>query len=144
MSRNLLKIYDGRTSFWQWDTGQKLVVLSDSVTEVHLSHKGVKSSKELEIKSENNMRVCDIPDVFLQTPKNLVVYLVDSKTESEHTITSVEIAVRPRPKPDGYISVHDDEYVDFGARLDSIEEQIHDGVVATIKATINNNILTIK
>ena len=123
MSQNLLKIYDGRTSFWQWDKGQKFVILSDSVTEVHLSHKGVNSSKELEIKTENDMRVCDIPDVFLQIPKNIVVYAVHSREESEHTITSIEIAVKLRSKPDGYYSVHDDEYSDFNARLTALEDR---------------------
>lgn len=129
MSQNLLKIYDGRTSFWQWDRGQQLVILSDSVTDVHLSHKGVKSSKKLDIKIENNMRVCDIPDVFLQVPKNLVVYAVQSQPEVENTITSVEIAVRLRPQPDGYISVHDNEYVSINARIDHIEKKFAEGVV---------------
>lgn len=121
MSQNLLKINDGRTSFWQWDTGQKFVILDESVTEVHLSHKGVKSSRELEIKTEDNMRICDIPDVFLQIPKNLIAYAVHSTEESEHTITSVEFAVKIRSMPDGYISVHDDEYEDIDARLDALE-----------------------
>ena len=123
MSQNLLKIYDGRTSFWQWDKGQQFVILSDSVTEVHLSHKGVNSSQELKIKKENNMRVCDIPDVFLQVPKNLVVYAVQSSSSAEHTITSIEIAVKLRPQPDGYISVHDEEYIDFDARLTALENR---------------------
>lgn len=126
MSQNLLRIYDGRTGFWQWDKGQQLVILSDSVTEVHLSHKGVNSSKELNINTENNMRVCDIPDVFLQIPKNLVVYAVQSNRESEHTITSIEISVKQRPQPDGYISVHDNEYDDIDARLDALEKTLID------------------
>ena len=137
MSQNFLKIYDGRNSFWQWDTGQQLVILSDYVTEVHLSHKGVKSSKRLEIKSENSMRICDIPDVFLQIPKNLVVYLVKSQPDSECTTTSVEILVKPRPKPDGYISVHDNEYENIDARLDALESiGVHN-----ISAKIENNTL---
>lgn len=138
MSQNLLKIYDGRTSFWQWDKGQQLVILSDSITEVHLSHRGVNSSQELKIKQENNMRICDIPDVFLQISKNLVVYLVTGDDDSEHTTASVEIAVRHRSKPDGYISVHDNEYVDIDCRLDALEKQHN------IEATIDDNILIIK
>lgn len=140
MSQNLLRIYDGRTGFWQWDQGQQLVILSDSVTEVHLSHKGVNSSKELNINTENNMRVCDIPDVFLQTPKNLVVYAVQSNMESKHTITSIEISVKQRSKPDGYISVHDNEYDDIDARLDALELTVDKNIIYT---KIENNILVV-
>lgn len=130
MPQNILKIFDGRTSFWQWDIGQKFAILSDSVTEVHLSHKGVKSSRELKIKVENNMRICDIPDVFLQIPKNLIVYAVHSTSESEHTITSIEFAVKTRPMPDGYVSVHDDEYDNIDARLDALESRLYDDLVS--------------
>ena len=124
MSQNLVKIYDGRNGFWQWDKGQRLVVLNDAVTNVHLSHKGEKSSRELEIKLENSMRICDIPDVFLQIPKNLVVYAVEQDYKEACTITSIEFAVKTRPQPDGYMSVHDNEYYDINTRISSLEDAV--------------------
>ena len=124
MSQKLLKIYDGRGGFWQWDKGQRLIILDDSITTVHLSHKGEKSSRELDIKIENSMRICDIPDVFLQVPKNLVVYAVEQDYNEACTITAIEFAVKTRPQPDGYISVHDNEYDDVNARISSLEDAI--------------------
>ena len=128
MSHKLLKIYDGRCHFWQWDKGQRLIILDDSITAVHLSHKGESSSQDAAIKTENNMRVCDIPDVFLQIPKNLIVYVVRSKLNCESTITEVEFAVKLRPQPDGYMSVHDDEYSDIDGRISTLEELVGDGI----------------
>ena len=46
MPQNIFKIYDGRTHFWQWDTGQKLIVLDESVTEVHFSNRNMEHSKK--------------------------------------------------------------------------------------------------
>ena len=75
MSQNLLKIHDGRNSFWQLYTGRQLIVFSDSVTDVHLSHKGINSFDELKIKNENNMCVYDIPNVsFADSKKPNCVY----------------------------------------------------------------------
>ena len=39
MPPNIFKIYDGRTSFWQWDTNQKLIVLDETIDEVHFSNR---------------------------------------------------------------------------------------------------------
>lgn len=141
MSQKLLKIHDGRSGFWQWDRGQKFIILSDSVTEIHLSHKGVKGLKELEIENEDNMRVCYIPDVFLQIPKNLIVYVMHATLKSEHTITSIEISVKQRPQPDGYISVHDDEYDDIDGRIDALEQIIESNVSSEeMELYVNNAI----
>ena len=137
MSHNLIKIYDGRTSFWQWDKGQRIIILNDSITEVHLSHKGVNGSQSLEIKNENNMRVCDIPDVFLQVPKNLIVYAISSIGESKHTITSIEIAIKNRAMPDGYISVHDDKYDDINNRFSDLSGRLD--VIENIDRNLPNN-----
>lgn len=129
MSQMLLEIYDGRKSFWQWDVGQKLVVLDDAVTEVHLSHKNVPHSYDAKIYQERGVRLCDIPDVFLQKPKNLIAYAYRLREDSGHTITSIEFAVKPRPQPDGYISIHDEEYDDLDSRIDALENRIVAGAV---------------
>ena len=70
MPQNIFKIYDGRTNFWQWDTGQKLIVLDDSVTEVHFSNRDMEHSKRKQVyKDKDGVRVVHIPDLLLQLPK---------------------------------------------------------------------------
>lgn len=124
MSQMLLEIYDGRKGFWQWDVGQKLVVLDDTVTEVHLSHKNIPHSYDAKIYEQDGKRLCDIPDVFLQKPHNLVVYAYHETQRYGYTKTAIEISVRLRPRPDGYISVQDEEYDDIDGRIDALEESI--------------------
>ena len=54
MPQNIFKIYDGRTNFWQWDTKQKLIVLDDSITEVHFSNRNMEHSKRRPVYKDND------------------------------------------------------------------------------------------
>ena len=58
MSKNIFKIYDGRTNFWQWDTNQRLIVLDEDVDQVHYSNRNMnytiinrKNQPQLEVKN---------------------------------------------------------------------------------------------
>ena len=70
----LFKIYGGRTNFWQWDTGQKLIVLDENVTQVHFSNRDMSHSIKRDVYDYEGMRVCNVPDIILQLPRNLVAY----------------------------------------------------------------------
>ena len=74
MPQNILKIYNGRNNFWQWDTKQKLIVLDDNVTEVRFSNKNMQQSKRRVVYTDNGMRVCNVPDSLLQLSKTLIAY----------------------------------------------------------------------
>ena len=60
MPQNIFEIYDGRTSFWQWDTGQKLIVLDESITQVHFSNKNMNYTISRDVYEYEEKRVCDI------------------------------------------------------------------------------------
>ena len=64
MPQNIFKIFDGRTNFWQWDTGQKLIVLDDSITEVHFSNRDMNHSIQRNVYELNGQRVVNIPDTY--------------------------------------------------------------------------------
>ena len=57
MPQNIFKIYDGRTNFWQWDTGQKLIVLDESVTQVHFSNKDMNHSIDRDVYEYEGKRI---------------------------------------------------------------------------------------
>ena len=105
MPQNIFKIYDGRTSFWQWDTGQKLIVLDENVTQVHFSNKDVNHSIDRDVYEYEGKRICDIPDEVLQSSGNLVAYAYIYNGKFGHTIKSVKFAVAKRPIPDSKIDI---------------------------------------
>lgn len=128
MPQNIFKIYDGRTNFWQWDTCQKLIVLDDSVTEVHFSNRNMEHSKKRVVyKDKDGVRVVNIPDILLQLPRNLVAYAYASDGNGAgKTVKSVKFAVMQRPIPVDYVCGQDDIIDDITRRLELLEILIKD------------------
>lgn len=115
MPQNIFKIYDGRTNFWQWDKNQKLIVLDESITEVRFSNKNMTHSIPENVYTDRNgLRVCNVPDVLLTIPKNLLAYVCDD----EVVVKTVKFAVVPQPIPSDYIA-------DSSGELDEIVERIY-------------------
>lgn len=105
MSTNIFKIYDGRTHFWQWDTHQKLIVLDDRVTEVRFENKNMNHSRVKPVYVDlDGLRVCDVPDILLQLPKQLIAYAcIEDDASYSGVIKSVRFAVLPQKIPSDYI-----------------------------------------
>lgn len=128
MPKNIFKIYDGRTNFWQWDTGQKLIVLDENVTEVHFSNRNMEHSKRKQVyTNKDGIRVVNIPDLLLQLPKNLIAYAyVRDENGAGKTLKSVKYAVIQRPIPVDYVCGQDDVLDDVIRRLELLEVLIKD------------------
>lgn len=126
MPQNIFKIYDGRTNFWQWDTGQKLIVLDDSITEVHFSNRDMNHSIQRNVYELNGQRVCNIPDIVLQLPRNLVAYAYVNDGTSSHTVKSVKFAVVKRPIPEGYVMDQGEAMDEIRRRLEILENTLKD------------------
>ena len=128
MPQNIFKIFDGRTNFWQWDTKQKLIVLDDRITEVRFSNRNMEHSKRRIVYTDNNgNRVCNVPDILLQLPKNLVAYACIKRDDgSISTIKSVKFAVGRQPIPSDYICEQDAAVDAILDRLEILEDFIKD------------------
>ena len=129
MPTSMFKIYDGRTSFWQWDTKQKLIVLDDSVTEVHFSNRNMEHSITRDVYTLEGQRVCNVPDVILQLPRNLVAYAcADGVTKK-----SVKFAVIKKPIPDDYVMEKeediDEKFTEIDIALEELNEKKADNIV---------------
>jgi hypothetical protein len=123
MQKNVFKIYDGRTNFWQWDKKQKLIVLDDEVTEVHFSNRNMTHSiKRVVYVDKDGIRVCNVPDDLLKIPRNLVAYAYADGA----TVKSVKFAVVQRPMPSDYISDSSEELYDVERRLELLEAMLKD------------------
>lgn len=100
----VFEIYDGRNNFWQWDSGQRLIVHDETINQVHFSNRGMTHSLVAEVRTEfDGKRVCNVPDVALEVPKTLIVYGYSKKESDFSTMVSMKFLVRERPIPDDYI-----------------------------------------
>jgi hypothetical protein len=128
MPQNIFKIYDGRTNFWQWDTKQKLIVLDDRITEVRFSNRNMEHSKRRIVYKDNDgVRVCCVPDILLQLPKNLIAYACIKQDDgSISTIKSVKFAVARQPIPSDYICEQDAAVEAILGRIEMLEDLIKD------------------
>ena len=128
MSQNMFKIYDGRTNFWQWDTKQKLIVLDDRITEVRFSNRNMEHSKRRPVYTDNDgVRICNVPDLLLQLPKNLIAYAcIKNDDGSCSTVKAVKFAVYRQPIPSDYICEQDAVVEDILMRLELLETLLKD------------------
>ena len=128
MPQNIFKIYDGRTNFWQWDTKQKLIVLDDRITEVRFSNRNMEHSKRRIVYTDiDGKRICNVPDILLQLPKNLIAYAcIKNDDDSCSTIKAVKFAVHQQPIPTDYICEQDAVIEDILTRIELLESLLKD------------------
>lgn len=94
----------GGTSFWQWDTGRKIVIIGDEdiCGEAHFCT-GSGDPFPVTIRTEDGRRVADVPDEVLQEAKPFSVYLYHRDGSGGATRCSKRFAVHPRTKPADYV-----------------------------------------
>jgi hypothetical protein len=123
MPQNIFKIYDGRTNFWQWDRKQKLIVLDETITQVHFSNRNMTHSVKRDVYiDKDGLRVCNVPDDLLKIPRNLVAYAYANGA----TVKSVKFAVVHRPMPSDYVSDQSEELYEIERRLALLEIMLKD------------------
>lgn len=128
MPQNLFKIYGNRNYFWQWDTNQKIIVLDDTVDQVHFSNKDMAHAISQDVYDyHDNLRVCDVPDVLLMLPKNLIAYTYVTDSLSNKTTHSVKFMVRQRPIPSNYVSNQETQFKELANKIIFIEQLLEDG-----------------
>lgn len=128
MPQNIFKIYDGRTNFWQWDIKQKLIVLDERITEVRFSNRDMEHSKRRPVYTDKDgTRICNVPDLLLQLPKNLIAYACIKNDDGTcSTVKAVKFAVFRQPIPTDYVCEQDAVVEDIMIRLELLESLIKD------------------
>ena len=128
MPQNIFKIYDGRTSFWQWDTKQKLIVLDERITEVRFSNRNMEHSKRRPVYTDKDgVRICNVPDMLLQLPKNLIAYAcIKNEDGSCSTVKAIKFAVNRQPIPTDYICEQESVVEDILMRIELLENLLKD------------------
>ena len=125
---NIFRIYDGRTNFWQWDTKQKLIVLDERITEVRFSNRDMEHSKRRPVYTDKDgMRICNVPDLLLQLPKNLIAYACIKNDDGTcSTVKAVKFAVYRQPIPSDYVCEQDAVIEGILTRLELLESLLKD------------------
>ena len=94
----MLELNDGRSELWQWDTGRTLIVDADC-SQVHFSNKVFGRSIDVDV----SYGVAIIPDILLQTDKDLIVWAFSGTAENGYTKISKTFKVNRRNKPADYV-----------------------------------------
>ena len=94
----MLTLNDGRAELWQWDTGRTLAVDADC-SQVHFSNKVFGRSIDVDVIDGAAI----IPDVLLQTDKDLNVWAFVGTAENGYTKISKTFKVNRRNKPADYV-----------------------------------------
>lgn len=94
----MLTLNDGRSELWQWDTGRTLTVDADC-SQVHFSNKVFGRSIDVDVAGG----VAVIPDILLQTDKDLNVWAFVGTAENGYTKISKTFRVNRRNRPADYV-----------------------------------------
>lgn len=111
MKESIFKIDNYRNCFYQWDIGQKLTVLDNSVDAVNYAANGEDEAYKIPV--VNGKAV--VPDELLQGTDNLVVWAM-VYDGSQYTKASATFGVIARQKPSDYVYTPT-EYETFASKL---------------------------
>ena len=116
----MLTLNDGRNELWQWDTGRKLSVDADC-SQVHFSNKVFGRSIDVDVIDG----IAIVPDILLQTDKDLNVWAFVGTAENGYTKISKTFKVNRRNKPADYVFTPPDQtsLEEIKERIDALEEK---------------------
>jgi hypothetical protein len=133
----MLTLNDGRDELWQWDTRRKLTVDADC-SQVHFSNKVFGRSVDVDVVDG----VANIPDILLQTDKDLSVWAFVGTPENGYTKISKVFKVNRRNKPADYVFTPPEQTTldELVERLEKIEEsQDPDAINNAVEDYLQNN-----
>ena len=96
----IIKITDGRSSFFQWDSNVTLTVEDyGDATQVHFLDEGAERTLTVMIKDDGT---CDVPNILLQRIIPIKCYLYTT-VDGKKTVQEFIFDVRKRQKPSTYV-----------------------------------------
>ena len=107
--------------FYQWDTGQYLMVEgAETCEEVHFCHGTDELALVCTIGEDGRVAV---PNILLQQDGKLWAYLFVRKEDGSRTVRSFSFEVMARPKPESYVYTQTEvlDYAYLSRRLESLE-----------------------
>lgn len=132
----MLTLNDGRSELWQWDTGRKLNVDADC-SQVHFSNKVFGRSIDVDVVDG----VATIPDILLQSDKDLSVWAFVGTSENGYTKISKTFKVNRRNKPADYVFTPPDQtsLEELNERIDELEEKQEPAIKNAVEDYLEQN-----
>ena len=117
----MLTLNDGRSELWQWDTGRRLTADAEC-SQVHFSNKVFGRSIDVDVVDG----VAIIPDVLLQTDKEVTAWAFVGTPENGYTKISKVFNVNRRNKPADYVFTPSEQTTlgEILERLDDVEIEV--------------------
>ena len=118
----MFKIKDGRSSFWQWDLNQKIIIGDPTCSEVHFCHENDENALVVRVYDLNGELVADVPNILLQSSDMIRVYAYIKTDSEKYTKKETWFTVIERPKPADYIYTETELY--------TVEEMLEEALQA--------------
>lgn len=120
----MYKIDGGKEFLYQWDINQRIIVLEDTVDEVHFNNRISEEALIVEVYTENGNRYANIPNILLQEDWAIKVYMVSGDYVKEYD----SIVVNGRVKPADYVYEETEvkNYEELEKRIAALEQNTID------------------
>lgn len=114
----MFEIYDGRLSFYQWDSGEKIRLTETPTGDCQVHFQNTSSDVCLTVtpKEVDGTLLADVPNILLQSPETITVWCYVSDGDEKHTIRREDFEVTPRQKPSDYV-YSETEVLSFDSKL---------------------------
>ena len=118
----MFRIYDGRDEFYQWDVDRKLIVEDASVNQVHFCNRSSDCSLVCEVRTEDGLRVVDVPNIILQSDWKVRAYAYDVNYTKHENVFKIIAST----KPEDYVYTETEvlNYNTLLERINDIDENI--------------------
>ena len=124
-----LSIYGDRLSFYQWDTGQRLIVDgADMCEEVHFATRTLNGALVVRIENQDGLRVANVPNILLQSAYPITAYVYYRSADNRETRYARVFGVKSREKPSDYVYTETEvlTYKKLEEKLDQMQGLIGD------------------
>lgn len=96
-----IKLADGRSELWQWDTGRKITFDDANIKQAHFQNHANGYGRTIDVDVEDG--AAKIPDELLQAALPLTVYAYIGEESDGYTKVERVFTVKPRKRPAEYV-----------------------------------------
>lgn len=127
-----IKLADGRSELWQWDTGRKITFDDANIKQAHFQNHANGYGRTIDVDVEDG--AAKIPDELLQAALPLTVYAYVGEESDGYTKVERVFTVKPRKRPAEYVFTPADQLT-----LRKLESMI--GNLDELTTTAKNNLV---
>lgn len=127
-----IKLADGRSELWQWDTGRKITFDDADIKQAHFQNHANGYGRTIDVDVEDG--AAKIPDELLQAALPLTVYAYVGEESNGYTKVERVFTVKPRKRPAEYVFTPADQLT-----LRKLESMI--GNLDDLTTTAKNNLV---